>query len=275
MPATPQTHLHESGASRLGCLLIHGYGGSPFDVEGLAAALDKEGFFTRLVTLPGHGKEYGDFGQYGFFDWLVHVEKEYAAFAERHSRVALIGFSMGGTLALNLASRFPVAGIVTISSPLFTLGLFPWPLDNLRFYAGTGKSLVLRLLNLPRAEVSHDGETSRDIAPWHGYHGPLHWRQLFSLRKGCATTRALMSRITAPLLAIQDARDGLVNPNNLWEIARRVSSVDTSVILTRMRENVSRHHMVPTHRETAQQTAAAVIRFCREKTLDFAPRQGV
>lgn len=275
MPATPQTHVHESGASRLGCLLIHGYGGSPFEVEGLAAALDGEGFSTGLVTLPGHGEGYKDFGKYGFFDWLAHAEKEYAAFAERHSRVALIGFSLGGTLALNLAARFPVAGIVTISTPLFTLGIFPWPLDNLKFYAATGKALVLRLLNLQQDRVSRNGETSRDIAPWQGFRGPLHWRHLLTLRKGCATTRALMSSITAPLLAIQDARDGLVNPNNLWEIARRISSVDTSVILTRMRENVSRHHMVPTHRETAQQAAAAVVRFCREKTLDSAPRQGV
>ena len=271
MPAMPQKPSSETVSASLGCFLIHGYGGSFFEMEGLAAALAGAGFATHLVCLPGHGEGHENFTDYRFPHWLAHAEKEFRLFAEQYERVAVVGFSMGGTIALNLAARYPVAGIVTISTPLFALGLFPWPLDNLKFHAATLVSQTRQFLGLHKLKVSDTGETSRDIAPWKGFNGPLHWGQLFSIRRGCAATRALVPRVTAPLLALQDARDKLVNPNNVWEIARRASSVDTSVILTRIRENVSRHHMVPTHRETAALAAAAVVRFCREKTLDPVP----
>lgn len=251
-----------------GCLLIHGYGGGPFEMEGLAAALDGAGFATHLVCLPGHGEGFADFAAFRFPDWLAHAETELKAMLARHARVAVIGFSMGGTLALNLAARYPVAGVVSIAAPVHVLTLLPWPLDNLEFYARTGVSQIRGLFGQPPPKVSETGETSRDIAPWQGFSGPLNIPQLVSMREGCAQTRRLLPRLFTPLLIMQDERDKLVNPNNAWAIARRASSADTSVILTRMRENVTRHHMLPTHRETAALAAESVVRFCREKILD-------
>lgn len=250
----------------MGCCLIHGYGGNPFELEGIAAALAEAGMETRLVCLPGHGEGYEDFRRYGFSDWLAHAEKEYTTMAEHCERVALIGFSMGGALALRLAARYPVAGIVVLSSPIHVLSLWPWPLENLKFYGHSitaqARRLVRRFAALP------EGETSRDIAPWKGYSGPLHFGQLASMRQGCAITRRMLPQVTAPLLIMQDARDYLVNPNNAWAIARGVASAETTVILTRIREETTRHHMITTHRETAAFVAQTVTAFCREKMLD-------
>lgn len=250
---------------RAGCLLIHGYGGSTFEMEGLAAALTDAGTEARLVCLPGHGEGYKNFRKCRFSDWMAHAEKEFRAMAERCERVVVIGFSMGGIIALHLASRYPVGGVVVLSAPLFVLGLWPWPLENLKFYARTVVSQASRLLGLHKP---HAGETSRDIAPWKGYGGPLHFGQLASMREGCAVTRALLPKLTAPILIMQDARDGLVNPDNAWAIARRVASTDTTVILTHIQENVTRHHVITTHRETADLVAKTVVAFCREKMLD-------
>lgn len=256
----------------LGCLLIHGYGGSPFEMEGLAAALEEVGFAANLTCLPGHGEGFADFGAFRFGDWLAHAETELKTMLARYARVAVIGFSMGGTIALNLAARYPVAGVVCISTPVHVLSLWPWPLENCKFYARTAVSQIRTLLApfLPHktTEAGEAGETSRDIAPWQGFSGPLNIPQLVSMREGCAQTRHLLPRLAAPLLIMQDERDRLVNPDNAWAIARLAASGDTSVILTRMRENVTRHHMLPTHRETAALAAASIVRFCREKTLD-------
>lgn len=253
----------------LGCLLIHGYGGSSFEMEGLAAALEGAGFAAQLVRLPGHGKDFVDFAVFRFPVWLAHAEAELKGMLARHARVAVIGFSMGGTIALNLAARYPVAGVVAISTPVHVLSLWPWPLDNLKLYGRTVVSQIRRLLGPPMPRTFPEtGETSRDIAPWQGFSGPLNIPQLVSMRVGCAQTRHLLPRLTAPLLIMQDGRDRLVNPDNAWTIARLAASSDTSVILTRMRENVTRHHMLPTHRETAALAAESVVRFCREKTLD-------
>lgn len=259
--------MQDDTTANLGCLLVHGYGGSPFEMEGIESALVGAGFAAHTVCLPGHGPGYEDFRKYRFSHWLAHAEKEYKALAEKHERIALIGFSMGGVIALNLASRFPVAGVVALSAPVFVLGLWPWPLANLKFYGHTVVSQARRLLGLHHPHVA-GAETSRDIAPWKGYGGALHFGQLASMYEGCAVTRALLPKFSAPIHIMQDARDKLVNPNNAWEIARRVSSADTTVTLTRIKENVTRHHVIPTHRETADLVAETVVRFCREKTLD-------
>lgn len=268
-PAHGDAAHGDSGQDNLGCLLIHGYGGSPFEMEGLAAALEEAGFAAHLVCLPGHGEAFADFAAFRFSDWLAHAEAELKAMLARHARVAIVGFSMGGTLALNLAARYPVAGVVSISTPVHVLTLWPWPLENLKFYARTVMSQARNLLApLIPHKGTEPGETSRDIAPWQGFTGPLNIPQLVSMREGCAQTRHLLPRLTAPLLVMQDERDRLVNPDNAWAIARLAASGDTSVILTRMRENTTRHHMLPTHRETAALAAESVVRFCREKTLD-------
>ncbi len=257
-------------ASVLGCLLIHGYGGSPFEMEGLAAALEGAGHAVRSVCLPGHGEGFENFRDYRFSHWLGHAEKEFAVLSHAHARVLVVGFSMGGAIALNLACRYPVAGVVTLSTPVFVLNFWPWPLACLRLYAKTCLAGARRLLGIRTVKKSAAGETSRDIAPWKGYDGPLHMGQIYSMREGCAATRALLPGLAAPLLVMHDARDRLVNPDNAWQILRRVSSADTTLILTRIRENVSRHHMIPTHRETASLVEEAVVRFSLEKTLDRA-----
>lgn len=251
------------------CLLVHGYGGSPFEVEGLARALEAAGFATRTPTLPGHAEGNADFALTRFSDWLAHAEQELTDLLRHSSRVMILGFSMGGTLALNLASRYPVAGVITLSAPVFVVNVFPWPLASLRFYAHSGASLVRRLMGQP-VRMTENGETSRDLAPWKGYHGPMHFRQLLSMRQGCAATRALLPRLAAPILVMHDLTDGLVYSGNAWEIIRRVSSQDAALVLTRIQERISRHHMIPTHRETVATVTENIVRFGREKVLDPA-----
>lgn len=253
------------------CLLIHGYGGSPFEMEGPAAALAEAGFAVRVPCLPGHGEGYKDFGKYRFADWLAHAEEELKDMLARHERVVLVGFSMGGALALNLACRYPVVGVAVLSTPVYVLNFWPWPLDDLKFYGRTALTQARRFLGLSSPKVSETGESSRVIAPWKGYAGPLHFRQLGGMRIGCANTRALLPSLTVPLLIIQDEHDKLVNPENAWVIARCASSPDTTVVLTRIRETVTSHHTITTHRETAAMVAERLVRFCREKMLDPRP----
>ena len=254
------------------CLLIHGYGGSPFEVEGLARALETAGLATRAPTLPGHADGHAGFAETRFSDWLAHAEKELADLQKQYARVMILGFSMGGALALNLACRYPVVGVITLSTPVFVFTIFPWPLASLRFYANSGVSLIRRRMGQAMGQapvrMTENGETSRDIAPWKGYLGPLHFCQLLSMRKGCAATRALLPRLTVPILVLHDAGDELVYSGNAWEIIRRVSSRDATLVLTRIQETVSRRHMITTHRETEGLVTETVLRFCREKVLD-------
>ena len=260
--------------SRFGCLLIHGYGGTPFEMEGIARALTAEGITVSLPTLPGHGFGHepgcepghgngkGDFASFRFDDWLSFVENELALLRAKCDKVAIVGGSMGGTLALNLASRFPVAGIAVISTPLYVLHVSPWPLRHAVFYASSGLEQLSRLLGGGKKGEGEARETSRSIAPWKGYAGPLNLAQLYSFRKGCITTRKLLPGLTAPLLVMHDANDRIVYSGNACEIARRVASSSITVRFTRISETITRHHMIVTHRETESFVTETVTKFC-------------
>ena len=246
-------------------MLVHGYGGSPFEMEGVTHAVEQAGFFAHTVCLPGHDGAYTGFRKTRFPDWLDHVEKELALCSRAWDVVVLVGFSLGGTLCLNLAARFPVAGVVSLSAPLYVLHVFPWPFIHERLYRATALAAVSRLLHLPVAQKkAEEGETSRDIAPWKGYDGPVNIPQLVSFRKGCIATRKLLPNLTVPLCIMHDARDKLVYAGNAVEIARSVSSEEVELHITRMREKITGHHMLPTHRETEK--------FVTERVTDFMGR---
>ena len=50
------------------CLLVHGFGGSPFEVLPVAEALEASGFPVSAPTLPGHDTSIDDWRRTGWKD---------------------------------------------------------------------------------------------------------------------------------------------------------------------------------------------------------------
>src|SRR5271165_7488328 len=92
-------------APALACLLVHGLNGSPYDFEDLAARLQHHGIYTDNLLLPGHHMHHRIAAKYGWADWLLALEERFAALSARYSRVAIVGHSMGGSLALTVAAH--------------------------------------------------------------------------------------------------------------------------------------------------------------------------
>jgi carboxylesterase len=105
---------------RAAVLLLHGLGGSAEDLEPLGASLAARGFVVRAPRLPGHGAGWRELAQQPRQAWRQAAEA--ALFSLRHGegveRVALVGYSLGGLLALDLAARFPVAALVLLAPAL-------------------------------------------------------------------------------------------------------------------------------------------------------------
>lgn len=100
----------------IGCLCIHGFTGSPFEVEPLAKYLKQNtGWKVVVPTLPGH-EENGDLGSVLYLDWITCAEKALKDLLEDCDEVYVIGFSMGGIIAGYLASQYPVKKLVLLSA---------------------------------------------------------------------------------------------------------------------------------------------------------------
>ena len=103
---------------REGALLIHGFGGSPRELCELGQRLCSEGFTVSIPRLPGHGTRGDDFLQTGWRDWLRAAVDAWADMKARCDTVHVVGHSMGGILAVLLASRFPVDRLALIAPAL-------------------------------------------------------------------------------------------------------------------------------------------------------------
>jgi carboxylesterase len=99
-----------------GALVLHGFTGNPQSMRGLAEALAGAGLAVELPLLPGHGTSIEDMLTTRWKDWSTAAEDVYAELAGRSRRVVVAGLSMGGTLAVWLATRHPeIAGVVVIN----------------------------------------------------------------------------------------------------------------------------------------------------------------
>ena len=108
--------------NEVGCLLVHGFTGTPQNVRPLADYLARRGLAVSAPRLPGHGTTVEDLDRTGPQDWLAAAEKALSDLRERCATVFVAGISMGGTLTLELARRHPdLAGVVVMAAPVQAL----------------------------------------------------------------------------------------------------------------------------------------------------------
>lgn len=110
--------MHKTGEQSIACLLLHGFTGNPAEVEGLANFLRRQGCTVAVPTLPGHATQPDDLRDIPYQEWIDTSEKALRELADGQRIVFVIGQSMGGTLALHLASQHRFRGVVTLAAAL-------------------------------------------------------------------------------------------------------------------------------------------------------------
>ncbi len=118
-------HKHEpftlEGGST-GCLLVHGFGGSPAEMRPLGHYLHAQGYTVRGVQLPGHTGSLEALYGVSWRDWYAALEADFAPMRATCARVVLVGFSLGGALSLLLAERRFCDSVVALATPLKLAG---------------------------------------------------------------------------------------------------------------------------------------------------------
>ena len=119
-------------SGRTGCLLIHGFTGTPFEMRALGVHLAAAGFTALGPRLFAHATRQEDMPRARWQDWLASAEDGYHLLCGCCDAIVPIGLSMGGVLALLLAARLPVAGVVALSTPCNPPD---WRMSRLRLFA--------------------------------------------------------------------------------------------------------------------------------------------
>lgn len=218
-PVLPGAEAYFAAGSDVGCLLVHGYTGSPHSMRYLAEYLAEQGGLTVSVPrLPGHGTAPEEMAGTTADEWLGAARAALQDLNLRCSRVFVVGLSMGGTLALHLAAtqQQDVHGVVPINAPLF--------LDSPQFAAAAFNPELPELLPAPGSDIKRQGvaELSYQAAP------RATAKELFAL---VATTRELAPVIQCPLLAFYSRDDHVVPPANGPYLLDRVASTDKALVM--------------------------------------------
>ncbi len=108
--------------SEVGCLLLHGFTGTPQNVRPLADYLQRRGLTVSVPRIAGHGTSIDDLDATGHDDWLATAERALAELRERCTGIVVGGISLGGTYALELARRHrDLLGIVVMAAPILAI----------------------------------------------------------------------------------------------------------------------------------------------------------
>jgi len=111
--AHPAPFLFSGGLT--GCLLIHGFTGSPAEMRGMGEYLAERGLTVCGPLLAGHGLTVNDLAETKWPDWYASVEEAYQGLTSRCESIFVAGLSLGSLLAVHLATRLPVAGVILLS----------------------------------------------------------------------------------------------------------------------------------------------------------------
>lgn len=96
--------------------MIHGFTGGPFEVQPFADYIEeKTDWAVKIPTLPGHGGKL-DLKQKSAESWMMAAELALKELKKQADRVIIVGFSMGGLIAMYLAMRYKIEKLVLLSA---------------------------------------------------------------------------------------------------------------------------------------------------------------
>ncbi|MDF2699735.1 MAG: esterase/lipase [Haloplasmataceae bacterium] len=131
-------------------IIIHGFCGETTQVEPLTNKLKQYGYDVYTPCLKGHTGFKKDLMQVTYIDWIHDVENLYLSLKEQYKEIILIGFSMGGLIALQIARKYDVNRVITLNTPIYLWNVFNiikyivFDLKNLQFDFIKNHSTVLK-----------------------------------------------------------------------------------------------------------------------------------
>jgi carboxylesterase len=236
---------------RTGCLLVHGFTGAPKEMRWMGEYLAREGFSTLGVRLTGHATRPQDMARSRYTDWIASVEDGYHLLSGAADRIYLVGLSMGGVLALLMASRLPVKGLVAMSTP------YKLPDDPRLPYA---KYLALLKPYLPK--------NARGLPPDTGWFDKAAWKEHISYPENPLRSitelvllldemRHALPAVRVPALLVHSHDDNYVVKDSMQSIYRDLGTADKTTLWVE-----GSGHVIPREpaREQVFRAAAEFIR---------------
>lgn len=181
----------------------------------LGEACASKGYTVLSIRLFAHGTRYQDMPRARWQDWIANLEDGWHLLDGTNRPVIVIGFSLGGSLALYFASQYPVKAVISIAAPHHL------PKDP-RLPFLKMMSLFIPYLSTSKTPLWFDqSERHRHIR-----YPNDSTRALAEIRDFLAHLRQALSKVTAPTLLIYSHNDPTISAaeQHMEKIAAAIQS---------------------------------------------------
>jgi carboxylesterase len=222
-----------------GVFLVHGLGGTQYDLGAMHKHFKNHGFTVHSLTLPGHGTRPEDLLGVTADDWLEAVTAKYREALAQHETLHVIGMCLGSLLATEVVKRerHDRGRLAVLAPPIYIDGwATPWYV-NARF-------LLYRLpLVKKRMHIEEEdpfgikNELIRSIVKakfergeaFHYKWVPLHCIEQVDRLRGMVMRR--LDEIRCETLIIHAREDELTSPRSAKFLVRNVGPHARMIVL--------------------------------------------
>ncbi len=224
--------------AEVGAFLVHGFTGTPSEMRPLGMAIHAQGIDAHGILLPGMGANIEQLNAMTAGSWLDATAEAWQEHQARYARSILIGYSMGGALAVVEAVRQPPDALVLLGVPTFVGG--DWRIPFLR----VGKYVVRWWYPLAQVDFSDPSVRARMLqrSPDLNIDDPQvqqHIRRSVRIPTAAIDhffrltrhARNLLRTVTVPALIVHGREDERIGAAGARAYARRLGTWATYVEL--------------------------------------------
>jgi len=216
----------------VGCLMLHGFMGSPISSRPMAEYLAQRGITVHCPLLPGHGELPEKMAGARHEQWIAEAEEGFETLQGWCDEIFIMGHSMGTVLGAHLVHNNPdVRGLIMLA-PLYkppsrAISLLrvlryvmpwfsPWRVPRLR------RLTQERILDLyPDLDLEDAA-----VQAWLPHATRIPTDAIAEMCKMADLGRRLWPELTMPALLLQGEKDIAVKPGNTETIYEELASED-------------------------------------------------
>ncbi|WP_083236809.1 alpha/beta fold hydrolase [Desulfosporosinus sp. BG] len=205
--------------NHVGCLLIHGFSGSPSEMRLIGKRLATFGWSVLGIRLSGHGTTPEEMAKTRWEDWVKDAEAGVKELRKSCHTVIVVGLSMGGLLALHLATLGLIEGTVSMNAPMVLVNQqtrYVRLLRPFKAFVRKPKKHYLGSASQPENERFVYERVPVDA--------------LISLNGAIRKVRRNLNKIKCPTLLMQSDKDLTVNPISVQIIKNELQQIKPEVL---------------------------------------------
>lgn len=199
---------------KTGVLMIHGFTGGPFEVQPFADYIEeKTDWVVKIPKLPGHGETL-DLKNKSAESWMMAAELALKALKKQVDQVIIVGFSMGGLIAMYLAMRYRIKKLVLLSAAVK--------------YISAGQ--MLEEVRLAAADAVRGKLAQNPI--FHLYEYKLMNTPISSAIEFLRVVKMVepyYDKLTLPVCIVQGKKDGIVPVTAAEHIYNNIGSIEKEI----------------------------------------------